>query len=1123
MSDRARPTPPHQRGIVAWWAKNGVAANLLMALLIVGGIAMIPNVKQEVFPEFSLDIITITVPYPGASPAEVEQGVILAIEEAIRGIDGIKAITSTASESVGSVIVEMLTGEDPDAVLSEVKSAIDRITSFPLDAERPIVSLATNRNENVQVVVYGDISERELRDLAYDLRERLLNERDITLVELSGVRPVEISVEVPEANLRRHNLTLDGIARAISDASIEIPAGGLRTSAGEVLLRTSERREIGAEFEGITILSLPTGARVTLGEIAAVNDGFRETDQMTSFNGQRAAVLRVFRVGNQTPIEVTRAVEAFIDRVDETLPPAVNIQMVNDRSEMYQDRILLLTKNAFFGLILVLLILGIFLELKLAFWVTLGIPICFLGALLLMPAFDTSINMIALFAFILTLGIVVDDAIVVGESIYNARREGHAPLDAAIAGAREVGKPVLFSVITTMVAFVPILFVPGIFGKFMNVIPVVVLIILSLSLIECLLILPAHLAHSNPGFTGGLLGLFSKGQAAFSRHFERTVEFVYRPLISLILRFRYLMFAVAMAMLILAGSFVKAGYVGFTFMPRIEGDVVTANLRMPFGTPVEDTEAVVDVMIREANRILEANGGATRIGRGMLADVGTGGAGGGGGPGGGSAGGAGSHLAQVTVFLVPVDQRPITAGEFARDWRLGVGEIPGIEALNFGFSTGPSAGAPVAIRLSHVDLNVLESAATELGELISAYNGVIDIDNGFSPGKTQLDVNLSGDGRAMGLSERDLARQLRAAYFGVEAVRQQRGRDEVRVLVRRPASERRSEFDIEEMLLRTPTGAEIPLRSAADIERGTSYTQIRREDGRRTVTVSADLDLAVANGNEINTSIVEDILPDLLARYPGLDYALGGEQQEQAEVMAVLARGMMLALLVMYALMAVAFRSYLQPIVVMLAIPFGFIGAIGGHILMGYALSLLSLFGMVALSGVVVNASLVLITAVNDLRDKGMEVTEALVQGSVRRFRPILLTSITTFFGLAPMLLETSMQARFLIPMAISLAFGVLFASFVTLGLVPSLYLILEDRTHVLRWLRRRPAPQEPVTPCRDEDAQDHSQAQNLEPTTETSSAFVDEQDARVDDSTSIPQELAANNDSSDPSHEPNE
>jgi multidrug efflux pump subunit AcrB len=1050
-------TEPRPRGPLAWMASNAVAANLLMIFFLVGGLMFVGTLTQEVFPEIELDMVTVAVAYPGASPEEIEDGVLLSVEEEVRGIDGIKQVRSIAVEGQGVVTAELRTSADDDRVLNDVKSAVDRITSFPQDAERPIVSLLTNRTQVLYLVIHGEVPRKTLDALAEDLRSELLLDPRVTLVEVDGVPPPEISIEVPQENLRRYGLTLQQVANAVSAASIDLPGGSVKTSGGEVLVRTTERRDFGEEFEGIAVISRPDGSRVLLGDVARVIDGYRDTDDEAYYEGEPAVRLRVFRVGDETPTDVAAAVRELVAKRRETLPPSLGVAVLDDQSKIYDERISLLLKNGRLGAFLVLLVLGLFLQPRLAFWVALGIPISFLGAFLVMPWLDVSINMVSLFAFILVLGIVVDDAIVVGEAVFHHRMLGKSPLRAAIDGTREVLAPVVFAVTTTIFAFSPLLFVPGITGKFFEEIPLIVIPILVISLIESLVILPAHLAHvksDQETRTWRALQWVFDRQKAFSDGMERWIDGPFQRFLRGTVARRYLTISVAAGMLVVTVGLVAGNHLKFYFFPRIEGDQIHAAIELPFGASVDQTRAAMERVVEAMREVIahaeserEPDDGKPPLLEGIYSQIGVSQppdmAGVFGGPGGGG------HLALVQATLSPSDERSIPGSELTRRWRQATGEIPGVDRLAFSFNTGPSAGAPVALELSHRDIATLERAATALAERLGTYDGVFDIDDGFQVGKPQLDLKLLPAAKALGLDEAGLASQVRSAFFGAEAKRQQRGRDELRVYVRRPESERQSLFHIENLLVRTPAGGEVPLAQAATVDIGRSYTSIERIDGRRTVIVSADVDETATTPNRVIGSLERDVLPALMADFPGLTYGLAGEQEAQAEATSSLGRGMALALLAMYGLMAVAFRSYAQPLIVLAAIPFGVIGAILGHLLLGYSLSFMSLFGMVALSGVVVNDSLVLIAAINGNRREGMPVAEAVVAGSVRRVRPVLLTSLTTFFGLAPIILERSMQARFLVPAAISLAFGVLFVTVIALLLVPCGYLVLDD-------LRRR-------------------------------------------------------------------
>ncbi len=1043
--------PEKEHGPLAWMAKNPVASNVLMLILIVGGLVTLASgIKQEVFPEVELDIVAVNVTYPGASPAEVEQAVVLAVEEAVRGIDGVKKVTSSATEGQAATFVELLLNTEQDRALNDIKSAIDRITSFPEDAERPTVSLLSNRQQVISLVLYGDVDEATLRSVAEDSRRALLQDARITYVELSGIRPLEISIEVPQAQLRKHGLTLDEVAARVRAASVELPGGGVKTQAGEVLLRTTERRDSGSEFGNIILLSQPDGSQVRVRDVANVRDGFREIDKEATYNGKRAVMLNVFRVGDETPLTVSAAAKEYVASLQQTLPQGLHAAQWLDTAEMYEGRLSLLIGNARIGLLLVLLTLGLFLEARLAFWVTLGIPISFAGSLLFFPASDVSINMISLFAFIITLGMVVDDAIVVGEAIYKQRQDGKGRLEAAIGGTKEVAQPVIFAILTSCVAFAPMLFVPGPMGKFFRVIPIVVIAVLLISLVESLLILPAHLSHPMPWWLRIVLSPYLWVMRAVEKlnmaHWlQHHIQYTYVPLLNKALRWRYFTIAAGVALLVGTMGYV-AGRIPFTFLPKVEGDMITAHLKMPVGTPVSETERISDRIAAVAQSIVDTEDAkleGTTISRGLYEEVGamttiepT--------PE-GTLGKDGSHYGTVMMYLVDAGERGLTTQQFVQRWRDEIGEIPGAESLTFSYEVGVEPGKPIDIQLIHDDVTTLEAAAERLATEIGSYAGLRDIDSGVTKGKDQLDFRLTDAALSQGLTEFDLARQVRASFFGAEAVRQQRGRDEVRVYVRLPLEERRSLYNVEELIVRTPMGGEMPLSQAAVVTRGQAYTVITRTDGRRNISVTADVADEDANSNEINGQIRERELPQLLADIPGLSYSFGGEQERQAETMGALGVGFLLALIVMFSMLAVAFHSYTQPILVMSAIPFGMVGAVWGHVVMGFSLSLMSMMGLIALSGVVVNDSLILIVSINRYREEGMSTWEAIVAGGARRFRPILLTSLTTFFGLAPMIVETSVQARFLVPMAVSLGFGVLAATMIMLLIVPCSYLILED------------------------------------------------------------------------------
>ena len=1025
------------KGPIIWMAQNSVASNLLMFSLILGGLLMSGRIKKEVFPEFTLDVIQVSVPYPGAGPEEVEKGISMVVEEAVRGVDGVKKVKSSSNEGGGQITVEILDGADPDKVLSDVKTAVDRIINFPEDAEKPTTRLISARNLAMSLVVYGPFNHNTLRGLAEEMRDDLLKSPEITLIEMRGVPAREVSIEIPQNALRTHQLNLSQVAQKIRQSSIDLPGGGLKTKSGETLVRTKERREFGREFQEIILKNSPDGGVLRVEDLAQVHDDFQDMDLDTRFNGQNAVILDIYRVGKQGPIEIANVVKGYMK--DKALPPQVKLAIWDDLSKLYAERADLLKRNATMGLILVFLVLGLFLEIKLSFWVMLGIPISFFGAFLLMPSMDVSINMISMFAFIVTLGIVVDDAIVVGENIYEKRMEGLNPLDAAIAGVKEVGSPVIFAVMTTVAAFSPLLFVPGASGKFMRVVPAIVICVLLISLVESLFVLPAHLAHSSPSQSNHILGRF---QGWVSRCLNAVITRLYQPILRFCVRYRYGSIALAFAFFMLSIGLVGGGHLKFTFMPKIEGDNVVANARLPLGSPIEETQRIQEKLLESLRTILNKHGGEDQISLGIISLTGSSLKAMGPRP---NQAASGSHVADVSVRLVSMDKRNVGASQVAREWREANQDLVGLRSLSFGSSLASVGGEPIDIVLSHRDPKMLELASSRLAQRLADYKGVSGIQDGFQSGKRQINLKLKPAAHRLGLSEQAIARQVRDAFFGAEALRQQRGRDEVRVMVRLPKKDRQRLASFEKLIIRTPQGGEVPLDEVVSLSQGRAFSEIQREEGRRVVHVTADLDQAQANANEVLKRVQEEVIPQLMLDIPGLSFSLSGQQQEQAETMESLKVGFLMALGLIFALLAIPFNSYIQPMIIMAAIPFGFIGAVLGHLILGYDLSLISMMGIVALAGVVVNDSLILIVSINEYVKKGITPFEAVIQGGMRRFRPILLTSLTTFMGLMPMIFEPSTQARFLIPMAISLGFGIIFATILILLVVPAIYLVIED------------------------------------------------------------------------------
>ncbi|MEO1366633.1 MAG: efflux RND transporter permease subunit, partial [Acidobacteriota bacterium] len=854
--------------------------------------------------------------------------------------------------------------------------------------------------------------------------------------ELAGVAPYEISIEVSEDALRRYGLSFATVADAVRQASLDLPGGSVKTAGGEILLRTEGQRYVGREFEEIEVLARPDGSRLLLDDIATVVDGFEDVDVSARFDGQPTAFVQVYRTGDEGALELTAAVRDYIETMQGQMPPGISLATWQDTSEVLRQRIDLLIRNAQVGLLLVFITLALFLDLRLAFWTTMGIPISFMGGLWLLPSFDVTINMISLFAFIVSLGIVVDDAIIVGENVFSHIQRGKRPIEAAILGAREMAVPVTFAVLTSITAFMPLLLVEGTLGKVMRNIPAVVIAVLLMSLVESLLILPAHLSgdRKEPGRFARLLAgprkVLETIQGAVSGGLERFVQGPYDRFLNTALEWRYVSFATSFAILFVSIGVLAGGYLKFTFMPTIDADNMTAYLKMPLGTPVEQTRAIANRMEQAAFEVAKSY--EDQLDEPLIVHisntVGSQPTAGAGGPGStGSTSGLGSHLAEVNAELLPSDRRNIGSGEIMAKWRELVGEVPGATALTYTASIF-SAGDAISVQLAHQDFDTLLRATDDLKGRIANFPGTAEIADSFVPGKLELELGLTDAGRALGVELSSLARQVRAGFFGEEVQRVQRGRNDLRVMVRYPEDERRSVGDVESMRVRLPDGAEVPFGTVATVEEGRGFASISRVDRRRVVTVTADVDESVANAGETNRELREKVLPLLLASYPGLTYQFEGEQREQAESIGSLQTNFVVALLVIFGLLAIPFRSYTQPLIVMSVIPFGFVGAVAGHVLMGMNMSLLSFFGIVALTGVVVNDSLIMIDLVNRERRAGIPMETAIRDAGKRRFRPILLTTVTTFMGLSPMIFETSLQARFLIPMAISLGFGIVFA-----------------------------------------------------------------------------------------------
>ncbi len=1042
MADLNRITPEAERprGLIAWFNDNHVAANILMLFLVVGGLISASNMRTETFPSIDPRLITVTVPYPGATPYEVADGITSRVEHALQGIEGVKRITATASEGSGVINVELNDFADADDVYNEVETAVNGLVAFPpADAERPVVVKARPTPNVLTLAIFGEAPEKTLRFWADTIEDELQQLPGVALVTLRGIRDYEISIEVSENQLRNHGLTLTDVGNAVSAFSADTPAGLVESAQGEILLRVHEQRFTGPEFERIAVRTLPDGSVLRLGDIATVVDGFEDTNLISRFDGSRAAFIDVKRSESEDTLAVAEVVKAYLDEL--SLPAGVELALQQDETVVLKDRISLMMRNALLGFALVFIILLLFLDLKLAVWTSAAIPISFLGGLIILNSLGYSLNMVSLFALIVVLGIVVDDGIVTGESIFEAQERDPGNKYAVLTGVRAILAPVTVGVTTTMAAFAPLLFSTGTLGQIVGVVPAVVIAILAISLIEAYFILPAHLSSPKRWSRG----IMARARDAVARTLAKWVQNRFVPFARFAMRFRYATIGAFLGMTVLTAGLIQGGLVRFIFFPQIEGDRITISLTMPQGTPFDVTADRINTIERAAQAVrdeIEAAAGQSAF-ESISVSIGSV-QGQTGGPGGGSGGGSGSHLGEVRVQLLPSDFRDYGSSEIESMIRDRVRSLPGVESLEFQSSL-IGGGADIEVELSHPEEELLNEAAGRLRNSLETIDGTVNVANSFQAGKTEYLFELTDEGLAVGLTPADLGRQLRSAFFGIEVQRIQRGQSEVLVFVRYPKEAREDITTLQQTRIRLRDGSEVPLNSIARVREQVGFSQINSVNGRRVVSVTADVDATITTPNEVIALLNQTILPEMGARYPSLNYSFEGETRDQAEDLASLMRNMVIALMMIYIVLGAQLRSYVQPFVIMSAIPFGVIGAILGHLLLGYDLTFISLFGIVALTGVVVNDSVVLIDYLNKRRREGLSLMDSALAAVQRRFRPILLTTLSTCLGLLPMMLETSLQARFLIPMVVSLATGIVFATPIILILIPSLILVVED------------------------------------------------------------------------------
>ncbi len=1056
-----------EKGLIAWFASNHVAANLLMWFIIIAGLISVFTIRKQTTPEFELNWIQVQVPYLGAAPQEVEEGVVIKVEEAVQDLPGVLEIDSRASEGMGRITLKISREEDINEILTLVKTRVDAISTFPSLTEKPIIFKVEPNTPVIFIAIHGEMDELSRKLIAQEVRNELLLMPEISKVELYGVKAFEISIEVSEHVLRQYGLTMSEISEAIRASSVDLPGGRIKTEGGDILLRTEGQIYTGREFADLVLRTYPDGARLLLGEIATINDGFVESEGFGRFDGEPTATLNVLASGQQNELKTAAAVKKYVAEKVKSLPAGVEMDLWVDRSHYLEGRLDMMVKNLWQGALLVFLLLTLFLRMKVAFWVIIGIPVAFLGAFFLMPLtpWPVTINMISLFGFIIVLGIVVDDAIIIGESIFTKiRADGHT-LENVVQGAHKVSVPATFGVLTTIAAFTPMLFLGGVVGPFFEAMSMVVILCLVFSLIESKLILPAHLVRAtiepvdeddlfHPQYEVSMLRRIPRFFLKIQRHAQHGLQSLirdyYRPALEKAIDNRGVVVATFAGVLIVTVGLISSGLVRVVLFPEVPGDFIQMRLEMETGTAPAVRNAALDKIeqaILELNEEYVAKNPdldpmINHIGSFTMSDT----------------------SAVAWTELPMVDDRLLQIDDITDLWRERVGEIAGVKELTFIDSERFGGGPALSFRLSGENYLALENAAKELEAKLADYEGLFDIRNSSSTGGQEIRLSIKPEAEALGLTMASLGRQVRQAFYGEEAQRIQRGKDELKVMVRYPREERRSIADLENMRIRTPNGDEVPFQSVADVSYGTSYSSIRRLNRARTITVSADIDPEIVEPRKIIREVSDDFIPELLSRHAGITYGLEGASKEQQDFWNNLKLASIAALLLIYALIAIPLHSYSQPLVIMSVIPFGLIGAVIGHVVMGKAISMFSLFGLVALAGVVVNDSLIMIDFVNKARQAGAPVRQAVIESGTLRFRAIILTSLTTAAGLMPIMLETSVQAQYVIPMAISLSFGILFATAITLFLIPSLYMLQIDgfaRTRrITNWfLDRQNAP----------------------------------------------------------------
>ncbi|MDN3653594.1 efflux RND transporter permease subunit [Thalassotalea ponticola] len=1037
MQSVDRPT-----GIIAWFARNSVAANLLMVFIIVMGVYQYMSITKKMFPEFSPNTIMVTVTHLGASPEDVEQSVLLQIEEKLENVQGLKRVTSEATEGLGRVIIEVNSGYSLEDKLNEVQMQVDTITTFPAQIERPLVMKQEFQSEVLWVSVNGDMDRRTRQELAQDIKNEIMALPDVNIAEVVGLRDYEIAIEITELELLEYGLTFDDISRAIQRSSLNLPGGTIKAKGGYIQLRTEGQAYTGQEFAKLVLRTDPDGTHLRLGDIATIKDTFVEDEGFALFDGRPTTSIRVKSVSDQNDLEISRQVRQYVAKKQQTLPDGVSLDIFADTSFYLSERLSMMFENLLLGAALVFLVLTLFLRIRVAFWVMVGIPICFLGAFMMMPLlgdYSVTVNLLSLFAFIMVLGIVVDDAIVIGESVYSeVQKHGHS-VDNVIRGAHRVAMPATFGVLTTIAAFAPLVFIETNFSSFFQSIAIVVMLCLLFSIIESKWILPAHLAHMKyREIDPDNAHIIHRIQLRFKAWLDGFIKHRYQSVLRIALQYRYVTMALFFAVLMISMGLVAGSLVKTEVFPNVPSDFIRGQLVMEDGSAPEQRNQALTRIVDAGYQVASDNPhqGEEFIDHMMVFTN-------------------GNLSGGVLMELKKSEYRQLTAFDIEKLWREQIGEIPGVKELRLFAGTNVGGGAALEFQLNGMDENELEQAALELQAKLTEYGGVYDIRNSFSRGSEEIKLAIKPQAEVLGLTLADLGKQVRQAFYGDEAQRIQRGRNEVKVMVRYPQSQRRSISDLENMWVRTPSGEEVPFYQVADVEIQQGFSKITRINNKRTITIAAEIDSEKVESRKILAEFNGGIIPDILAKYPSVKYGMEGASKEQQDFLKQLLFAAITALFLIYGLIAIPTKSYSQPLVIMSVIPFGIIGAIWGHFIVGKTINMMSMYGFIALSGVVVNDSLILVDFINRAKQSGKRMLDVVVEAGMQRFRAILLTSLTTFFGILPIYFETSLQAQFIIPMAISLGFGIMFATVITLFLIPSLYLIRDDVGRLVKGRRK--------------------------------------------------------------------